>query len=160
MSPNANVVELSPVVKRIEVRRAAGDAFRMFTQDISAWWPMKSHSRAKDADGEVTVRMTFDPHVGGRIYETLNTGEERDWGEVLAFEPGKRLLFTFQVGRPREKSGEVEVTFEPLNDGACSVTLTHSHWERYDDAEIMRGRFASGWDFVFADSFGTYVGIL
>ena len=39
----------------------------------------------------------------------MNTGEERDWGEVLAYEPGTRVAFSFQLGRPRDKSGEVEV---------------------------------------------------
>ena len=70
-----SVVELGPVVKSIEVRRTPEKAFRLFTQEISAWWPMKKHSRAKDAAGEITVRVDFEQHVGGRIYETLNTGE-------------------------------------------------------------------------------------
>lgn len=158
MNPSANVVELGPIVKSIEIRRAAADAFRIFTEETSAWWPMKSHSRARDAAGEVTLRVQIEPHVGGRIFETLNTGEERDWGEVLVFEPGARLLFTFQMGRPREQSGEVEIRFEALNDSACRVTLTHAHWERYDDAEIMRGRFANGWEVVFCEGFGGFAG--
>jgi uncharacterized protein YndB with AHSA1/START domain len=155
-----SVVELSPIVKRIEVRRAASDAFRMFTDEISAWWPMKKHSRARDADGEVTVRVAFEPRVGGRLYETLNTGEERDWGEVLAFEPGKRVLFTFGFGRTRDKCGEVEVMFEPIDAGSCRVTLTHAGWERYgDDAETQHRGFANGWEFVFTDAFGGFVGL-
>lgn len=153
-----SVVELSPIVKTLEVRRAASDAFRLFTEEISAWWPIKKHSRARDAEGEVTVRVDFETRVGGRIYETLTTGEQRDWGEVLAFEPGKRVRFSFQMGRAKEKSGEVEVIFEPLGAKSCRVTLTHDHWERYDDSE-MRGRFAQGWEFVFVDGFGGYVGL-
>ncbi|MDX2277414.1 MAG: SRPBCC domain-containing protein [Hyphomonadaceae bacterium] len=154
-----SVVELSPIVKTIEVRRTADDAFRIFTQETSAWWPLKSHSRARTADGEVALRVEIETRIGGRIYETLNTGEHRDWGEVLAYEPGKRFLFTFELGRAKEKSGEVEVTFEPLGAGTCRVTLTHAHWERYDDAEIMRGRFAKGWEEVFCEGFGGYVGL-
>jgi uncharacterized protein YndB with AHSA1/START domain len=154
-----SIVELSPVVKSIDVRRTPSDAFRLFTEEISAWWPMKKHSRAKDAAGEVTVRVEFESRVGGRIFETLNTGEQRDWGEVLAFEPGRRLLFSFQMGRPKEKSGEVEVRFDPLNTDSCRVTLTHSHWERLgDEAEAMRRGYAGGWEFVFVDGFGTYAG--
>ena len=68
-------VELAPLVKTVEVRRSPADAFRLFTEEMSAWWPMKKHSRARDAAGEVTVRVDFEVHVGGRIYETLNTGE-------------------------------------------------------------------------------------
>lgn len=156
-----SVVELGPVVKHVDVRRTAGDAFRLFTEEISAWWPLRTHSRARDAAGEVTVRVDFEPRVGGRIYETLNTGEERDWGEVLAFEPGERILFSFQMGRPKEASGEVEVRFEPLGEAGCRVTLTHAHWERLGEgAEDMRHRFDNGWEFVFVDGFGTYAGPL
>jgi uncharacterized protein YndB with AHSA1/START domain len=152
-------VELAPVVKTVSVRRSPAEAFRLFTEEISAWWPIKNHSRARDAAGEVTVRVDFETRIGGRIYETLNTGEQREWGEVLAYEPGQRVVFLFQMGRPKEKSGEVEVRFEPLSDTSCLVTLTHSHWERLgDDAEVMRGRFSGGWNFVFVDSFGAYAG--
>jgi hypothetical protein len=154
----SSVVELAPVVKTVEVRRTAGDAFRLFTEEIAAWWPTK-HTRAKDAAGEVTVRVDFEPRVGGRIYETLNTGEQRDWGEVLAYAPGERVRFSFQMGRAKDKAGEVEVRFEPLAEGVCRVTLTHEHWERLgDEAEVMRGRFSGGWEFVFVDGFGGYAG--
>lgn len=156
-----SVVDLSPVVKMLDVRRAAADAFRLFTDEMTAWWPMATHSRAKDAMGEKTICIAFEPRVGGRIYETLNTGEERDWGEVLAFEPGKRVVFAFQMGRPKEKSGEVEVRFDPIDEKSCRVTLTHAHWERFgDEAAAMRGRFAGGWEFVFVDGFGTYAGTI
>ena len=152
-------VELGPIVKTVQVRRSPAEAFRLFTEEISAWWPMKNHSRARDAAGEVTVRVDFETRVGGRIYETLNTGEQRDWGEVLAYEPGHRVLFSFQMGRPKEKSGEVEVRFDALDAGSCRVTLTHAKWERMgDEAEVMRGRFAGGWEFVFVDGFGAYAG--
>ena len=78
---------------------------------------------------------------------------------MLAFEPGKRVLFTFQMGQPLERPGEVEINFEPLSVNTCRVTLIHSHWEGYAEPEIMRGRFASGWEFVFNDAFGNYVGL-
>jgi uncharacterized protein YndB with AHSA1/START domain len=103
------------------------------------------------------VRVDFEPRVGGRFYETLNTSEERDWGEVLAYEPGQRVAFSFQMGRARDKAGEVEVRFQALDDTSCRVTLIHTHWERFgEEAEIMRGRFASGWEAVFIDGFGAY----
>jgi hypothetical protein len=82
-----SVVDLGPVVRSVDVRRTPTDAFRLFTEQMSAWWPLKTHSRAKDAAGEVTLRVDFEDRVGGRIFETLNTGEQRDWGEVLAWPP-------------------------------------------------------------------------
>jgi uncharacterized protein YndB with AHSA1/START domain len=155
----SSVVEIAPLVKTVTVHRSPADAFRLFTEEMSAWWPLKRHSRARDAAGEVTVRVDFETRVGGRIYETLNTGEQRDWGEVLAYDPGRRVAFSFQMGRPRDKSGEVEVRFEAIDGASTRVTLTHTHWERFgDEAEVMRGRFANGWDAVFVDAFSHYAG--
>lgn len=156
-----SVVELGPVVKSVDVARTVEDAFRIFVNDISSWWPVKEHSRAKDSLGERTVRVDFEARVGGRIYETLNTGETRDWGEVLQIDDPRRLLFSFQMGRPKAQSGEVEIRFEPLGSDACRVVLTHSHWERFgDEADAMRSGFSRGWDFVFIDGFGTYAGTI
>jgi uncharacterized protein YndB with AHSA1/START domain len=156
-----SVVDLGPVVRSVDVRRNPADAFRLFTQQMSAWWPLKTHSRAKDAAGEVTLRVDFEERVGGRIFETLNTGEQRDWGEVLAWEPGQRVVFSFQFGRPRDKAGEVEVRFDPLDAAHCRVTMTHSHWERLGhEAAEVRGRFAAGFDAVFVRGFGAYAGLL
>lgn len=154
-----SAVDMGPVVKTLEVARAAPEAFDLFTGALTAWWP-KAATRAKDAAGEKTIRIEMEPKVGGRVFETLNTGEERDWGEVLAYEPGARVVFTWQLGRPKDKSGEVEVRFEPLDASSCRITLTHAHWERLgDEAEEMRNRYAGGWEFVFVDSFGAFAGV-
>jgi uncharacterized protein YndB with AHSA1/START domain len=153
----SSVVEIAPVVKTVDVRRTPADAFRLFTEEISAWWPLKTHTRARDAAGEVTVRVDFESRVGGRIFETLNTGERRDWGEVLAFEPGRRVRFSFQMGRDKDKAGEVEVRFDPVDAAITRVTLTHSHWERMGpEAEVLRGRYANGWESAFIAGFGAY----
>jgi len=154
-----NVVELAPIVKSLEVKRNPAEAFRLFTEEMTAWWPIATHSMAKDAAGEKTECVIFEPRVGGRIFERLNTGAERNWGEVLVYEKGKRIAFLFQLGRPREKSGAVEVRFEPSGEGACRVTLTHAGWERMGaDAVPMRGRFDKGWDEVFVAGFGRFSG--
>jgi uncharacterized protein YndB with AHSA1/START domain len=156
-----SVVDLGPVVRSVDVRRTPVEAFRLFTEQMAAWWPLKTHSRAKDAAGEITLRVEFEGRVGGRIFETLNTGEQRDWGEVLVYEPGRRVVFSFQFGRPRDKAGEVEVRFDPLEPANCRVTLTHSHWDRLGaEAAQVRGRFAAGFDAVFVHGFGAYAGLI
>lgn len=155
--PAARAVELTPLVKQIDVRRSAPDAFRLFTQEISGWWPLKTHTRAKDAAGEVTVKVVCETRAGGRLYETLNTGEERDWGEVLAVEDGKLIRFSFGMGAPKDKTGHVEVRFDPIDDKSCRVTLTHSNWENFGDtAEYMRGRSSEGWDVAFIERFAAF----
>ena len=156
-----SVVELAPVVKSINVRRSAADAFRIFTQEISAWWPMATHTRAKTAEGEVTTRVTIEPHVGGRVYETLTDGRELEWGEVRTWNPGQLLAISWRLGRPADQTTDVSVAFEPIDAQSCRVTLTHENWERMgDEAEKLRNAYNGGWVTVFEKGFGARAGLV
>lgn len=154
-----SVVELAPVVKSIDVRRSAADAFRIFTDEIAAWWPMATHTRAKTAAGEVTVRVTIEPRVGGRVYETLHDGRELEWGEVSVYEPGAAFAMKWGLGRPAGQVTDVSVHFEPLSPQSCRVTLTHENWESMgDEAAKLREAYNGGWVTVFEQCFGERAG--
>ena len=156
---NVEVVEITPVVKSIVVHRSAGDAFRLFTDKIGAWWPVQTHTLAQHDKGQRTVRVTVEPRVGGRVFETLQDDRELEWGTVLAYEPGRLFTMEWRLGRPPEHATEVSVEFEPRDRNSCRVTLTHSNWECMgDDAEKMRDAYASGWVTVFEERFGNYAG--
>lgn len=153
-----NAVELGPIVKTLEVRQSPERAFRAFAQEISAWWPMATHSRARDADGERTVRVTVEPRVGGRVFETLQDGRELDWGEVLDWQPGARLELAWRLGMPAQQATRVAVDFESRSEGGCRVILTHSDWERAGvGAAERRGSYDNGWVIVFERAFGGYL---
>jgi hypothetical protein len=155
-----SVVELTPVVKTIDLRRSAADAFRIFTQEMSAWWPLETRTRAKTAAGEVTVKVTVEPRVGGRIYETLNDGRELEWGAVAAYEPGALFAMQWTMGRPAAETTDVFVRFEALSDKTCRVTLTHENWERMGaEAARLRDAYNGGWVDVFENRFGSYAGL-
>ena len=154
-----SVVELAPVVKTVDVRRSARDAFRLFTEEITAWWPLATHTRAKTADGQRTASVTIEPRVGGRVYETLADGAELDWGEVTNFTPGELFSMSWTMGRPAPRHTDVSVRFEPLSDGACRVTLTHENWERMgEEAERLRDGYNNGWVGVFEQGFARHAG--
>ncbi len=156
-----SIVEVAPVVKSIDVRRSAADAFRIFTAEMSAWWPLETHTRAKTAAGEVTSRVTVEPRVGGRIFETLNDGRELEWGEVDAYEPGAHFAMQWTMGRPAEQATLVSVRFAPLSDASCRVTLTHENWEHMgEEAAKMRDNYKNGWETVFNQRFGTFAGAI
>jgi hypothetical protein len=156
-----SVVELAPVVKSIDVRRSAADAFQIFTQEISAWWPLQTHTRARTAEGQRTVRVMIEPRVGGRIYETLETGEELEWGEVRAWTPGEFFSMGWRLGRPAEQTTDVSVKFEPIDAQTCRVTLTHENWERMgEEAERLRTAYNGGWVTVFEKGFGARAGLV
>lgn len=153
------VVELTPIVKTIDVGRSARDAFRLFTEEISAWWPLKTHTRAMAAEGQKAVRVTIEQRVGGRVYETLQDGKQLEWGQVLEYNPGRLFTMEWRLGRPAEQATEVSVRFEARDKKSCRVTLTHENWERMgDEAEKMRGAYDNGWVAVFERGFGEFAG--
>jgi hypothetical protein len=156
-----SAVELSPIVKTIDVRRSAREAFHLFTARIAEWWPLATHTRAKTADGQRTVRVTIEPRVGGRVYETLADGAELEWGEVTAYEPGALFKMGWRLGRPASETTEVSVRFNALTDATCRVTLTHENWERMGaEAEKLHGAYSGGWAAVFEKGFGEFAGLV
>ena len=156
-----SVVEIAPIVKSIDVRRSAADAFRIFTQEISAWWPLATHTRAKTAEGQKAVRVTIEPRVGGRMFETLQDGSELFWGEVSAYEPGVLFAVQWTLGRPSAQRTDVSVRFEPLSADTCRVTLTHENWERMgEEGASLRDAYNGGWVAVFEHGFGARAGLV
>lgn len=151
-----SVVELAPVVKTLDVRRSADDAFRMFVHEAAHWWPLDTHALAPENNTKA-VGHIVEPRVGGRVYEVTEDGRKFEWGEVLAYEPGRRFSMTWQLGQAREESGEIDVRFEPVSDGVCRVTLTHTGWERLGDkGRDMREGYNMGWASVFGERFAEY----
>jgi uncharacterized protein YndB with AHSA1/START domain len=101
-------------------------AFRLFTDEIGLWWRRGPRFRA--APGE-TGLIALEPRVGGRVFESwTDAGTERvhDIGRVLAWEPPRRLVFSWRTTNFAPGEGtEVEVLFEPT-DAGTQVTVTHS----------------------------------
>ena len=128
------------VSKSIVVDAPPARAFELFV-DQERWWPIKTHHLAQPA-GE---RAVLEPFVGGRWYEVSSDGSETDWGRVLAFEPPRRILLSWQMSADwthepdPERSSEIEVTFIAEADNRTRLVYEHRHLERYaDQAEQMR----------------------
>ncbi|CAN5581978.1 hypothetical protein BH20ACT18_BH20ACT18_09360 [soil metagenome] len=48
---------------------------------------------------------------GGRIFEPTSEGREEDWGEVLTWEPPRRLTYLWHLRADRGDATEVEIAF-------------------------------------------------
>jgi len=130
------------VRKSVVVDCSPDQAFELFTERIHSWWPHETHSPAEG----LPESTTFEPRVGGRIYNTAG-GKEFEWATVLAWEPPSRFVVDWHV-TPGTPSTELEVRFVPDGDGT-RVELEHRGWEAYgDDAADRHASYNDGWDTV------------
>lgn len=140
---------IEPVRKEVRVPLAVEDAFALFTDKVSSWWPLATHSI-----GEKQARTAvFESKVGGRIYEILDDGTEHDWGRVVELDRPNSVLFTWHPGRSADTAGTVEVRFAADGDNTI-VRLVHDGWEKLGaKAAETREGYDSGWDFVLGQRY-------
>src|ERR1700716_3818386 len=86
------VEHVEPVYKSVVVQVPAERAWEIFTEHPTTWWP--SGHQVVPGKREAIV---FEPSVGGRYYERDTDGAVRVWGQILAWEPPRRLLMTWRV---------------------------------------------------------------
>ena len=125
--------------KTIAVDREVEDAFRLFTEGMGSWWPVKDFS----AGGEAGERVVFEARPGGRIYEVQQGGKEVEWGTVLQWDAPERVVFSWGLN-----GSEIEVTFAPAGNGT-RVELEHRGWDKLEDKQ-ERESYDAGWDVILA----------
>jgi uncharacterized protein YndB with AHSA1/START domain len=137
------------VTQSIVVEAPIDRAFHVFTEEMTSWWDPEHHILR----GEL-AEIVLEPRVGGHIYDRATDGEECHWARVLAYDPPRRLVFSWDISlqweleTDPERTSEVEVAFEPLGERSTRVTLEHRHLERHGPGwEGMRAGVASdgGW---------------
>jgi hypothetical protein len=140
---------IAPVRKEIVVEASQERAFRVFTAEHGAWWPLATHHIGAQA-AETAV---IEPRVGGRWLERAADGTECQWGRVLVWDPPGRLVLAWQIGADWKHDDalltEVEVRFVALGPALTRVELEHRLLDRYGAAaEGLRGAFDSegGWN--------------
>lgn len=135
----------------ITVGLPAPEAFRIFVYDLAQWWPT---AYTWSQDDLHDLRM--EPFVGGFCTEIGPHGFRIDWGRVLALDPGKQLIFSWQISAQSvpiphpERASRVIVTFSPLST-QTKTTVVHQDWENHGEgaqeyADMMASEY--GWPFM------------
>ena len=139
---------MTSVRKEITVETSQARAFRAFTEEHGAWWPLATH-HIGEKDAETAI---IEPRAGGRWFERAADGTECQWGKVLVWDPPGRIVLAWQIGSNWKHdpalSTEVEIRFVVLGPALTRIELEHRQLERFGEAaETMRGAFESegGW---------------
>ena len=141
-------LDAGSVRKAITVQSPQAVAWHVFTENMGAWWPLRTHKIGKAE----AVDVVIEPRAGGRWYERGVDGSTCDWGRVLAWEPPQRLLLSWEITadwrHEPQLQTEVEVRFVAEGKGVTRVELEHRHLDRYGSLrDQMRDIFGSdaGW---------------
>jgi hypothetical protein len=134
----------APIRHERTLRCDAEHAFATYTRRIGEWWDPRN-----TANGATLQAITIEPRVGGRVFATHRDIGDHDWGEVIAWEPGRRLAHSFTLAQDARHPSEVEVEFVPGK--GSTVRFAHGGWTeanaaarpKFGDWPAMLDRFAA-----------------
>lgn len=128
----------SRVLVSLRVGASPAMAFDTFVAEIGQWWRPSTLFRF---GGGLGGTLSFEPGLGGRLVETAEDGGIFEIGRITAWEPGRRLGFTWRQAsfEPRQLT-EVEVRFEPAGRETL-ITVTHSGWDSVPQGHVARHGF-------------------
>jgi uncharacterized protein YndB with AHSA1/START domain len=141
--------ENAAVTHSVLVPLAPSEAFELFTDRFSDWWPKDSHHILDGPAAEAIL----EPRQGGRWYERADDGSECDWGYVREIDRPERILLAWHLTPEWKfdpdpaKATEVEVRFS-AEGGQTRVTLEHRGFDVHGDGgPAMRASVDSegGW---------------
>jgi uncharacterized protein YndB with AHSA1/START domain len=133
--------EATSVHHEIVVDAPIDRAFSVFTEDFGSFKPPEHNMLSVEI-----AETVFEPRVGGHLYDRGIDGSECRWARVLAYEPPKRVVISWdispqwQIETDLEKTSEIEVRFISETPERTRVELEHRNLDRHGD----------GWDAVRA----------
>jgi uncharacterized protein YndB with AHSA1/START domain len=135
---------IEPLRMSFVVECAPDHAFATWTGRASTWWPTE-HTVSHEPDAEIT----FEPRAGGRIFERTARGLEFDWGEIVDWDPPRRLRYRWHIATGPENATDVEISFHELAGARTLVEIEHGGWDRLGVIGLAwREANHAGWDGV------------
>jgi len=135
---------IEPLRISFEIECAPDHAFATWTRRAGSSWPPE-HTVSHERGAEIV----FEPRVGGRIFERTPDGTEIDWGEIVEWEPPRRLRYLWHIATDPEHATDVEIVFRELPDSTTRVEIEHGGWDRLGEiGQEWRDANQAGWDGV------------
>jgi len=134
---------IDPLRIEFDVECSPDHAFETWTRKATSWWPPEhtvSHERG--------ARIVFEPRVRGRIFERTPDGKEIDWGEIVEWDPPRRLRYRWHIATDPQHATDVVIEFRQAPHGT-RVEIEHGGWDRLGDiGQAWRDANQAGWDGV------------
>lgn len=135
---------IEPLRISFQVACSADHAFTTWTGRATAWWPPE-HTVSHEPGAEIV----FEPRRGGRIFERTAQGREIEWGEIVDWDPPRRLRYLWRIATDPQNATDVEIVFRELSDSTTSIEIEHGGWERLGAiGQKWRDANQAGWDGV------------
>jgi uncharacterized protein YndB with AHSA1/START domain len=159
MSPS----EETTVRRELTVDAPLERAFAVFTERFGDFKPREHNLLASPI-----TETTFEPRVGGHIFDRAEDGSECHWARVLAYDPPDRVVFSWdispywQLETDAANTSEVEVRFIAESPDRTRVELEHRNLDRHGPGwEGVRDGIANegGWPTylaLYADVLATF----
>jgi uncharacterized protein YndB with AHSA1/START domain len=143
-------IKPAAIQKTFTLRATPERAFEVFTAGFGGWWPKTHYVGPSPLTGAV-----IEPRQGGRWYGEHADGVERLWGDVLTWDPPRRLVLAWRLNGEfaydPDLLTEVDVRFTALGDGETRVDFEHRGLERFGDSDAAnktRASMTGGWDLI------------
>jgi len=115
----------SKVYVALRVKATPERAFEAFTGEIGAWWRPNGLFETTPRPGVLSFEPPGAAGSAGRLIETRAGGKVFEIGKILAWEPPRRLVFSWrQANFPPDLTTEVEVGFEAVGE-ETRVSVEH-----------------------------------
>ena len=135
---------IEPLRITFQVACSADHAFTTWTGRATAWWPPE-HTVSHEPGAEIV----FEPRRGGRIFERTSQGTEIEWGEIVEWDPPRRLRYLWHIATDPQNATDVEIVFRELPDSTTRIEIEHAGWDRLGAiGQTWRDANQAGWDGV------------
>lgn len=134
----------------VTVDMAPDGAFDLFAHRTAAWWPI-----GRDPNMHSRRKIILEPHANGRFYETNANGDEKLWGNVVAYVRPRTLVINWRLDAEFAANDgaatDLEIFFAGGVDGSSRVTIIHSALDRLGGhAATVRGVVNHRWDNILS----------
>jgi uncharacterized protein YndB with AHSA1/START domain len=127
----------SKVYVALRVAASPERAWEAFVGEIGAWWRPNQLFQTTPRPG----RLSFEPGPDGRLIETRDGGKVFEIGQIQAWEPPSRLVFSWrQANFPLDLHTEVEVRFEAVGE-ETRVSVEHRGFHNVPVESVARHGF-------------------